>query len=386
MQLLPLSSCIQVFGGGTPKTTNPSFWNGDIPWLSVVDFNNENKFVYSTEKTITEYGLTNSSTRILRKGDIIISARGTVGEIAILAKKMAFNQSCYGIRGVEGISYTDYIYYVLKNKIDEMKQVSHGGVFDTVTRDTFKEIEIILPPLPEQKAIAGVLGSLDDKIDLLQRQNATLEAMAETLFREKFISYNYEDSMVTIDSYILFNPKRSIKNGSMAPYVEMANLRTDAFCPIKFHDKEFTSGSKFINGDTLLARITPCLENGKKCFVNFLEDGAVAWGSTEYIVMRPMDELHPLFAYCLVKTDDFRGYAESCLSGSSGRQRVDVTHLKQYEIKSPRKNDINDFNSFCTAIEPKLLNNYKQIKTLEKLRDTLLPKLMSGEVRVRVDE
>ena len=191
--------------------------------------------------------------------------------------------------------------------------------------------------------------------------------------------------MVAIDSYILFNPKRSIRKGDMSPYLEMSNLRTDAFCPIEFYDKEFTSGSKFINGDTLLARITPCLENGKKCFVNFLEDGAVAWGSTEYIVMHPMDELHPLFAYCLVKTDDFRGYAESCLSGSSGRQRVDVTHLKQYEIKSPRKNDINDFNRFCTAIEPKLLNNYKKIKTLEKLRDTLLPKLMSGEVRVRVD-
>lgn len=143
------------------------------------------------------------------------------------------------------------------------------------------------------------------KIDLLQRQNATLEAMAETLFRERFISYSHKDSMVAIDSYILFNPKRSIRKGDMSPYLEMSNLRTDAFCPIEFYDKEFTSGSKFINGDTLLARITPCLENGKKCFVNFLEDGAVAWGSTEYIVMHPMDELHPLFAYCLVKTDDF---------------------------------------------------------------------------------
>ena len=276
-----------------------------------------------------------------------------------------------------------FIYYFLKT-LEWEKYNDKSAVPGINRNDVYKET-IYYPDVKEQKAIAAVLGSLDDKIDLLQRQNATLEAMAETLFRERFISYSHKDSMVAIDSYILFNPKRSIRKGDMSPYLEMSNLRTDAFCPIEFYDKEFTSGSKFINGDTLLARITPCLENGKKCFVNFLEDGAVAWGSTEYIVMHPMDELHPLFAYCLVKTDDFRGYAESCLSGSSGRQRVDVTHLKQYEIKSPRKNDINDFNRFCTAIEPKLLNNYKKIKTLEKLRDTLLPKLMSGEVRVRVD-
>lgn len=289
----------------------------------------------------------------------------------------------------KSIIYPLFLYHYLTQDsiVEQLDAIAEGSTsaYPCLLPSDIEALEVLLPPLPEQKAIAGVLGSLDDKIDLLQRQNATLEAMAETLFRERFISYSHKDSMVAIDSYILFNPKRSIRKGDMSPYLEMSNLRTDAFCPIEFYDKEFTSGSKFINGDTLLARITPCLENGKKCFVNFLEDGTVAWGSTEYVVMHPMDELHPLFAYCLVKTDDFRGYAESCLSGSSGRQRVDVTHLKQYEIKSPRKNDINDFNRFCTAIEPKLLNNYKKIKTLEKLRDTLLPKLMSGEVRVRVD-
>lgn len=276
-----------------------------------------------------------------------------------------------------------YIYYFLHNI--NLNNLAEGSSHPLITHKLIYSLPVKIHPLPEQKAIASVLSSLDDKIDLLQRQNATLEAMAETLFRERFISYSHNDNIVTIDSYILFNPKRSIKRGDMSPYLEMSNLRTDTFCPIEFYDKKFTSGSKFINGDTLLARITPCLENGKKCFVNFLEDGVVAWGSTEYIVMRPINELHPLFAYCLVKIDDFRGYAESCLSGSSGRQRVDVTHLKQYEIKLPTKNDINDFNRFCTAINPKLLNNYKQIKKLENLRDTLLPKLMSGEVRVRVD-
>jgi len=160
---------------------------GDIPWLSVVDFNNGKKYVFDTEKKITTQGLNNSSTKILNKGDIIISARGTVGVIAVLGKQMAFNQSCYGVRAIEGLSTNDYIYYLLKDTVSNFLLIAHGGVFDTITRDTFREIDVILPPLPEQKAIGSVLSSLDDKIDLLHRQNKTLEAMAETLFRQWFV-------------------------------------------------------------------------------------------------------------------------------------------------------------------------------------------------------
>ncbi|MBN2509451.1 MAG: restriction endonuclease subunit S, partial [Spirochaetales bacterium] len=178
---------MELIGGGTPKTSNSEYWNGNIPWLSVVDFNTGRKHVYTTEKSITEKGLYNSSTKILNEGDIIISARGTVGVLAALKKPMAFNQSCYGIRAIPEKSDSDFIYYLTKHSINQLQQIAHGGVFDTITRDTFNAIDILLPPLPEQKAIASVLSSLDDKIDLLHRQNATLEAMAETLFRQWFV-------------------------------------------------------------------------------------------------------------------------------------------------------------------------------------------------------
>lgn len=163
-QQLSLGSLMEIIGGGTPKTSVSEYWGGDIPWLSVVDFNTGLKFVSSTEKTITQEGLNNSSTKLLNKGDIIISARGTVGVLAILDKPMTFNQSCYGIRSKKGISDTDYLYYLLTDTVRELTQISHGGVFDTITRATFDEIEVAVPPVPEQKAIASVLSSLDDKI------------------------------------------------------------------------------------------------------------------------------------------------------------------------------------------------------------------------------
>ncbi len=150
-----LGDVVELVGGGTPKTTVSEYWNGDIPWLSVTDFNTGNKYVYNTEKTITKKGLENSSTKLLNAGDIIISARGTVGALAVLKKKMAFNQSCYGINNIPDISDCDYLYYLTKDSINNFQQIAHGGVFDTITRDTFNHIDILLPPLPEQRGTCG---------------------------------------------------------------------------------------------------------------------------------------------------------------------------------------------------------------------------------------
>ncbi len=182
-----LGEVIEIITGGTPKTSVPEYWNGDIPWLSITDFNNGRKYCYNAEKKITEKGLKESTTNILKKGQIIISARGTVGVISMLGRDMAFNQSCYGINAKAGLTFNDFIYYLLKFNIPHFISNSYGAVFDTITKQTFEQIIIKLPPLSEQKAIASVLSALDDKIDLLHRQNQTLEKMAETLFRKCFI-------------------------------------------------------------------------------------------------------------------------------------------------------------------------------------------------------
>jgi len=181
---------IEIISGGTPKTSVTEYWGGNIPWLSVSDFNSGFRWVSKAEKTITERGLAESATTILNRGDIIISARGTVGAIAQLAKPMAFNQSCYGVRGKKGIAETNFVYYALRHAVSQMQQVAHGGVFNTITRDTFKIITTKLPPLPEQRAIAHILGTLDDKIELNRRMNETLEEMARALFKSWFMDFD----------------------------------------------------------------------------------------------------------------------------------------------------------------------------------------------------
>ena len=178
MKEYKLSELADIIGGGTPKTSRSDYWGGNIPWLSVVDFNNDFRHVFTTEKTITEAGLNNSSTRILYPGEIIISARGTVGALAQVAKEMAFNQSCYGLRAKSGITCNDYLFYLLRYSIETIKKNTHGSVFDTITRDTFESISVILPDLKTQQKIASILASFDDKIELNTQINHNLEGIA----------------------------------------------------------------------------------------------------------------------------------------------------------------------------------------------------------------
>ena len=152
-----------IIGGGTPKTSVPEYWNGEIPWLSVKDFVSVAKYVYSSEKHISELGLLNSSTKLLEKNDIIISARGTVGAVAMIPCPMCFNQSCFGLRG-NGIVDKNFLYYLTRTKIDELKQSAHGSVFDTITKETFDNLLCLVPPLQLQQKIGKFLSSLDSKI------------------------------------------------------------------------------------------------------------------------------------------------------------------------------------------------------------------------------
>lgn len=139
------SETAKLIGGGTPKTSILEYWGGDIPWFSVVDApSGSDTFAIGTEKHITQVGVDNSSTKVLRAGIAIVSARGTVGRLALIGKPMAMNQSCYGIQGKADNS--DYFtYLLLQRALGELKASAHGSVFDTITRTTFDNLKVIKP-------------------------------------------------------------------------------------------------------------------------------------------------------------------------------------------------------------------------------------------------
>jgi len=260
-----------------------------------------------------------------------------------------------------------------------------GAVQPKLSKGNLLAIPIYLPKEEdEQKAIAEVLSSLDDKIDLLHRQNRTLEELAQTLFRQWFIEEAKDDWEVgTLDDIMNFNPTHSIKKGFLSPFLEMKNVQTNKSSVADWYKREFTSGTKFKNDDTLLSRITPSLENGKTAYVDFLKKDEIGWGSTEFIVMRMKNSFHPFISYLVARNKDFRKFAIGNMTGSTGRQRVQAQDIKMYEIAIPPIEEIKKLNIVIEPIPIKIKSNSKQIKTLENMRDTLLPKLMSGEVRIK---
>jgi type I restriction enzyme S subunit len=280
-----------------------------------------------------------------------------------------------------------------------------------------RSVSFKIPPLSEQRAIARILGGIDDKIELNRRMNETLEAIARALFKSWLIDFDpvrakaegrdsglpapiaelfparLVDSELgeipegweaaSLPKAIDINPIRSLRSGEAAPYLDMANMPTQGHTPDTVIDRPFGSGMRFVNGDTLVARITPCLENGKTAFIDFLRDGQVGWGSTEYIVMRPKSPIPEEFAYCLARSAGFREFAIQSMTGSSGRQRVPAESLSHFLLAVPPKEIAKHFGTLVRPLFARAAVAARESGALASLRDALLPKLISGEVRVK---
>ena len=376
-----LSEIMELIGGGTPKTTVSEYWGGAIPWLSVTDFNNGKKYCFDAEKKITERGLNESSTKILKKGQIIISARGTVGVLSVLSRDMAFNQSCYGIDAIGDITYNDFLYYLLENNIDSFYSASYGAVFDTITKETFNQILVSIPPLPKQRAIASVLFSLDDKIDLLCRQNKTLEAMAETLFRQWFVEEAKEDweerSLSSVADFLngLACQKFPFENNfTKLPVLKIKELRNG-----------FTENSDWVtskvpekyiikNGDVIFSWSGSLLVkvwNGEKCVLN-------------QHLFKVTSEKYPKWFYYFWTKHHLQKFISIAESKATTMGHIKRGDLDVVMVLVPSKEEIEEMRIIMDPIVKKFIKNTKQIRTLKQLRDTLLPKLMNGVVRMKI--
>lgn len=400
-----LSDVMDLIGGGTPKTSKPEYWNGTIPWLSVKDFNNGFRYVYETEKTITELGLENSSTKLLQNGDVIISARGTVGEIATIPFPMAFNQSCYGLRAKSEIVTSDYLYYLIKHNVSVLKKNTHGSVFDTITRKTFDNIEVEIPSIEIQEKIASILSDYDEKIELNNEINNNLERQAQALFKSWFVEFEPFNGTMPSDWEIVPLEKiADFQNGYAFKSKELLNeqspncyqvfkqghiARGGGFIPDgtkSWYPKSIASKlEKFVlkKGDILMA-MTDMKDN-----VAILGNTAVMPLDNEYIVNQRVGHLrangykgvtYP-FIYLLTNSTDFLVDLRS--RANSGVQ----VNLSSFEIKAsqtvlPSEEVNNAFSEITLPMFEIIINNQLENQRLAQLRDTLLPKLMSGELDV----
>lgn len=176
-----LADLIEIIGGGTPKSSIESYWGGGIPWFSVRDAPSASDlFVWTTERTITSEGLASSSARLVPAWTTIVSARGTVGKFAITPFEMTFNQSCYGVRPIDGHGEL-FVHYLLRSALVRLQQRAHGSVFDTITRGTFESIRVVEPPRALSLAFHERVRPLLERIRLNGAQSLTLTSIRDAL-------------------------------------------------------------------------------------------------------------------------------------------------------------------------------------------------------------
>ncbi|KAA5409366.1 restriction endonuclease subunit S [Bacteroides cellulosilyticus] len=300
-------------------------------------------------------------------------------DIAQIAKGKYWVNNHAHIIESNGLCNIQYICYLL-NRIDLSGYIT-GSAQPKLNQDNLRKIEITLPPLKEQCRIAEFLNQFDNKIELNRRINDNLEQQTQAWLNELLDRYA-DSTTVLIHEIAEINPKRNLSKGTSAKCIEMANLPTIGSFPNGWIEKEYNGGMKFRNGDTLIARITPCLENGKTAFINFLDKDEIAYGSTEYIVISAKNNYSSSFFYFLARNHDFVDYAVKNMNGSSGRQRVSGDTIGKYRIPVIPREELESFMSHAEITLKTIKDNSLQNMRLSMIRDALLPKLMSGELKV----
>lgn len=361
----------------TKPNTHPYIRVRDLNEKRTLELDSSFEFVDDeTQKTISRY--------IVNEGDIVLSIVGTIGLVAVIGKSLNeanLTENCVKLTSLSGVD-RDFLYYFLKSSYGQ-QEITRGTVGAVQAKLPIKNIQDITIPLPDeltQRKIAAVLSSLDAKIETNKKINDNLQQQAFSVF-DNLIA-NAENNDYTLSDYAFLNPKRTLAKNQVARSIDMSQLSTSGAFPSGWEMKPFNGGMRFTNGDTLLARITPCLENGKTAFIDFLDDGEVAFGSTEYIVLAPKNDTPPEMLYCLARYPAFVDYAVKNMNGSSGRQRVSAETVGQYRLPLFDKHSLVLFKEVVSPMFLKMRYNSLENMRLAELRDALLPKLMSGEIDV----
>ena len=367
----------------------------------------------------------------VKRGDIVFTHAGNIGQAAYVPgdsefEKYVISQRQFYMRCDPAKALPEFVTMYFNSHEGQhqlLANASQVGVPSIAQPVTYlRTIEIPLPPLSEQRAIAHVLGTLDDKIELNRRMNETLEEMARALFKSWFVDFEpvrakmegrwrrgeslpglpaehydlFPDRLVpselgeipegwevkALREVVELNPREPMKRGTLAPYLDMAALPTSGSSPDDPVLREYKSGTRFRNGDTLLARITPCLENGKTAFIQSLTTGTVGWGSTEFIVLRAVPPVPTEYTYLVARDAAFREHAVQSMTGTSGRQRVQVDALAHYPLTYPPSKLLAELRALASPVFAQIEINRQESLALAAQRDSLLPRLMSGKMRV----
>ena len=368
IQTVSLSDiCTKITSGGTPLTKRDDYYGGGIPWLRTQEVNFGN--IYSTEKTITELGLKNSSAKIIPEDSVIVAMYGaTAGRSAINKIPLATNQACCNLIIDKNKADYRFVYYYLVNSYEKLLSAAVGAAQQNLGSKQISAMTINLPPLYQQKKIADILSSLDEKIELNRRMNETLEQLGQTLFRHYFVDKAKQSNgnIQTIPLGKKFHPKRGRSLQARDMICGDTPVISGGLKPAGFHNE----------ANTTAPVITISASGANAGFVSVW--GEPVWSAdSSYIDSTITKYVYTYYLFLKNKQKEIYD-----MQTGSGQPHIYPKHIELLEIVDLSDCEFDDFEQMVRPLFDMIHENKKQIDYLSKIRDLLLPKLISGEIKI----
>lgn len=403
----------EVVSGATPKTKVAEYWDGNIAWITPKDLSNHTeRYIYRGDRMITDEGLKNSSAKLLPKGSVLFSSRAPIGYTAIAAQELCTNQGFKSMICNQQILDNNFMFYMMNYKKNEIENIAGGSTFKEVSGKTVKEFKIPIPPLDEQKAIAKVLSDLDEKIETNNKINKKLEEMAQAIFKQWFVDFEFtnedgkpykssggemvESELGMIPKYwgvdLLSNlvkevitgktpsTKKSENYGDKYPFVTIPDMHNKVF--VTKTERYLSEDGHKLQEKKLIPKnsiMVSCIATVG--LVSISSEAVHTNQQINSIIPNSIEEVFYFYEYLKLMEDRLKGI------GSSGSATLNVNKGEFEKIKYiyPDSRIINKYNNTVKNIYEKIKLNEIENNRLAQLRDTLLPKLMSGEIRVPID-
>ena len=395
---VPLSKVIEPVLGKTPQRSESEYWEGDIKWASAKDISsNSTRKIYDTEEKMTEAGKKTSNAPIMPENTVVVVARGSVGEVAQLGEPMTFNQTCYGLRTNDEL-LDDYLYYAWKYVLNRVLSITYGTIFDTITMHSFKDIEIPLPPIKEQRKIANIFSVFDDKIETNNKINRLLEEIAQIIFKSWFVDFEpyneFKDSElgkipkefeVTTFSEICKTCGGGTPSTKKDEYWGGKNFWltpsevTSLNSPIAYDTERKITEEGLNEGSAKIMQSDSVLLTSRATVGEVVVNKEPMSTNQGFICVEPNENIPTYFMMHLIRSK--RPSIENRASGSTYPE-ISQTSFNGIKIAIPPKEDSKKFEKIANQIYSKIYVAEIENDKLSNLRETLLKKLISGEIRV----
>lgn len=406
-----------IVSGGTPSTKNEDYYGNEIPWITPKDLSGyDSKYISKGERSITKLGLEKSSAKLLPKGTILFSSRAPIGYVAIAQEDLCTNQGFKNIVCNPQVAHNEFIYYRMKLAKKELESVAGGSTFKEVSGKVMKEFKIKLPSIEQQKRIASILSSLDDKIELNNEMNKTLEEMAQSIFKRWFADFEFpnEDGqpykssggemveselgmipkgwevktineMVNVTDYVangsFASLKNNVKQGEDEDYailIRLVDHNRGFKGPYMYVDENgynFLSKSKLYGGEIIISNVGA--NAGTVFKAPYLQKPMTLGPNSIMILKSTLDN----YLYYYLTSDIGQNNLKGILGGSA-QPKFNKTDFRNIQIVLPNDDIIEKFNSVINTIIEKIELISRENRIIESVRDNLLPKLISGQINI----